>query len=146
MKRIMILATILSLMMSVHSSACATNIGKTKKLMELATILEIMASDYDYGEAFKDPKFEYEENTNQFIMVFERTDIDGTTGRLLSELMPETYYDSFLDMCTSGYQIIQNATKDISDDLYIVVGITGNDQEIIMYTLNGRDFTNIVVK
>lgn len=145
MKKISLLLVVIYILFGVQSACAVTETQKTK-LKKLSYTLETLASEYDYGDTFKDPEFSYEEETNQFIMVFEATDIDGETGRMLAEYMPETFYDSFFDMCISGYNIIKDATEDIVDDLYIVVGITGSDQEIIMYTLNGKDFTDIVVE
>lgn len=139
-------AILLAALLCFSSVASALTAEQNKKLESIAALLNIMQKDYNFGDDFEEPFFEFTEDPAMMRMHFTYKGYETYLLSLVLDASPSTSKAPLLDLCQSCYNMLREATQDIAADLPIVVTIGGNDGGVSLYTINGLDVSDYIIE
>lgn len=138
-----LVVTLVLLISAMPCLATALTQSQHDELQIIADNLNLLKSQFDPGEHFDAPEFLYIPEHSQFFVVFPFADFGADT---LKEMLgySQELYDSMLGLCVDTHDAIKPLVTKVSNDVYIVVSVFGNDGNRALVTMDGVDVTALL--
>ena len=138
-------AILLAVLVCFSSVASALTAEQREKFKALEVMLEIVVKDIDLGTSLE-PTIVFEEDPARMTVHVAMTDMDTRMMKLIFDSSTEEAKQPVVDMYTSFYNLVYEATKNVDEDLPIVVTLGGNDGGVAIYTINGVDMSEYIIE
>lgn len=138
-------AIVLVVLVCFSSVASALTSEQNEKLKALEVMLEITMKDIDMGTSLE-PFVMFEEDPPRMTVHLAFADMDTRLMKLIFDSSTEEAKQPVVDMYTSFYNLVYEATKNVDEDLPIVVTLGGNDGGVAIYTINGVDMSEYIIE